>query len=89
LLVAGYVMAIVLPVVGVVLGVLILVRRRTWHGIAIILLSFAVVVAILALPRGDGGGDLPPEAERRVRRTQHCLERHLIQKSAKELLRIC
>ena len=44
LLIAGYACALLLPIVGLAIGVALLVRRETGHGVAIVLLSIAIGV---------------------------------------------
>jgi hypothetical protein len=45
LLVASYVAAVLIPIVGLILGVVLLIRRETVHGIAVVLISLAIAVA--------------------------------------------
>lgn len=44
LVVVGYITALLLPVIGFILGLILLLRRQTNHGLAVLLLSVLVVI---------------------------------------------
>ena len=44
LLVVSYAGALLLPIVGFILGIVLLVRRQTAHGLAVVLISVAVTI---------------------------------------------
>lgn len=58
LVVVGYITAVFLPIVGFILGIVLLVRRQTGHGLAVFLISIAVGVAGCALFVGSASEDL-------------------------------
>ena len=45
LLIAGYVTAILFPIVGLVIGIVLLTRRQIGHGVAVVAISIAVGAA--------------------------------------------
>jgi hypothetical protein len=45
LIIAGYATAVLLPIIGLILGIALLVRRETGHGLAIIAISLVALVA--------------------------------------------
>ena len=60
---AGYIMAVLLPVVGFVVGVVLLVRNIVGHGIAVLVLSIVVFTVAVALLAGSGTYADPRAAE--------------------------
>jgi hypothetical protein len=74
LIAAGYITAIALPIIGFAIGFLILLRRRTVHGTAIVLISVATVfTALTIVSNDDDGGNTSPEVQRQYRRIKGCL----------------
>ena len=90
LLALGYVLAVVLPIVGFFLGIVILIRRRTWHGVAIVGVSIVAAIGFLVIVSegGDEGGTTPA-MEREYRRIKDCLEREFRNSNVDEVIRAC
>ena len=77
----SYALAVLIPIVGAVLGVLLLVRRSVGHGIAVIAISAAMLVLVLVIdpPSGSGGGDETSVEDRVSRitdRAMTCVRHH-------------
>lgn len=71
LVVVAYVSALLLPILGFILGLVLLVRRQTVHGLACVLLSIAVGLAACAIAVGGiGGKDYPSCADVNAGRAQ-------------------
>ncbi len=49
----SYVAVLFTPIVGFAAGIFLLIRGRRGHGIAVVLISVAMVVAALAVPEGS------------------------------------
>jgi hypothetical protein len=49
LVVVSYLAALFIPIIGFILGIVLLVRRQTGHGLAVVLISVAVGIAACAL----------------------------------------
>lgn len=58
LVVVGYITAVLLPIVGFILGIVLLVRRQTGHGLAVFLISIAVMIGGCALLLSDTENEL-------------------------------
>jgi resuscitation-promoting factor RpfB len=58
LVVAGYVTAVLLPIVGFVLGIVLLVRRQTAHGLAVFGISIAVAFVACSIALNDAEDEL-------------------------------
>jgi hypothetical protein len=59
LVVAGYVFAVLIPIVGFALGIVVATRpdkRTSKHGVWIIVLSVVVVIVYVAIVAGSSGG---------------------------------
>jgi len=85
----SYAAALFLPIVGFVLG-LFLLRRTIGHGVAVVLISVAVVVASFTIAVDDDSGGAPsssPRLERLERRLVHIPNRCLKGQSAHDMLR--
>lgn len=67
LVVVGYITALLLPIVGFVLGIVLLVRRQTVHGLIVFLLSIAVAFAACSIALNG--------AEDEINATSDCLEK--------------
>lgn len=71
LVVVSYLAALLLPIVGFVLGLVLLVRRQTMHGVAVVVLALAVGLAACAIIANNTGNELEEatrELERELRR---------------------
>jgi hypothetical protein len=53
LVVVGYLTAFLLPIVGFILGIVLMVRRQTGHGLAVFLISIAVGIGACAIALSD------------------------------------
>lgn len=58
LVVVGYLTAFFLPIIGFILGIVLLVRRETGHGLAVFLISIAVGVAACSIAFNDAEDEL-------------------------------
>jgi hypothetical protein len=58
LVVVGYLTAFLLPIVGFILGIVLLVRRQTAHGLAVFLISIAVGVLACSIALDDAEEEL-------------------------------
>ena len=43
LVVGGYVAALIIPIIGLIIGLVLLITRRTGHGVAVIVISVALL----------------------------------------------
>jgi hypothetical protein len=90
LVVGGYLMALILPPVGLILGIVLLARRRG-HGIAVIAIAASVIVTYLvtASQSDDGGVQLPDGALREGRELAHCIMKAPARLSLDAQFRLC
>jgi hypothetical protein len=63
-LIAGYVFAVLMPFVGLIVGIVVMFKRRLGHGIAIVALSTAVFFTVLSVVLNDAADEFDREAER-------------------------
>jgi Protein of unknown function (DUF2510) len=63
LVVVGYITAFVLPIIGFIIGIILLVRRQTGHGLAVFLISIAVGFAACAIAVNSAEDELDATAE--------------------------
>jgi hypothetical protein len=73
----GYLTALLLPIVGFVLGVVLMIRRQTGHGLVVALLSVAVGLAACAILTNEAEEDLRQgvqEFREDTRAYEDCLE---------------
>jgi hypothetical protein len=63
-LIAGYVFAVLMPFVGLIVGIVVMFKRRLGHGIAIVALSTLVFGVVLSLALSETADELDREADR-------------------------
>lgn len=63
LVVVGYITAFLLPIIGFILGLILLVRRQTGHGLAVFVISIAVGFAACAIVLNDTEDEINSYAE--------------------------
>lgn len=63
LVVISYIMALLMPVIGFVLGIVLLIRRQTVHGLIVFCLSIAVGIAACAALVNDAEEELSAYSE--------------------------
>jgi hypothetical protein len=79
LVVIGYITAFVIPIIGFILGIVLLVRRQTGHGIAVFLISIAVGVAACSIVLNETGEEIDRSLnnlQQETRAYEDCLERN-------------
>lgn len=77
LLFVSYAAAFLLPLIGFILGIVLLVRRQTGHGVAVVLISLAVGIAACAIAVNSAEEDLDrslSNLQQDTRAYDRCLE---------------
>lgn len=74
LVVVGYVTALLLPIIGFILGTVLLVRRQTGHGLAVVVISLAVGIGACAIALNDADEELNRSLDPATREWSRCLE---------------
>lgn len=73
-LVLCYVAAVLFPIGGLVAGIFLLVRRRTAHGVAVVVISIGVAAAgLLTIPSHEASNGVQSVDQRTTKRVEKCL----------------
>jgi hypothetical protein len=89
-LVGSYVTAVFLPPIGLILGVILLIRRRVQHAVLVVLVSIVSASGFLILVnRNDGSPNyISPHMQQQTDKYVACVEQHL-NLGARGALRAC
>jgi hypothetical protein len=88
LLVAGYFMALILPPVGLILGLVLLIRR-SWHGIAVVVIAFSIITVFLVTASQGVDDEVSPGFLREANELADCVSKAPPKQSIHAQFRLC